>query len=453
MILALLALYEDWIPFLLGIGYVLVHHGTVGTIDPGSVYNHPAAIAYPWRWAGVHALFITGLCVSLITTWRMNEEARADRQRVLEAAGDGIVGIDVSGDVTFANPAASRMLGGPEEASDLIGQPLEELLSWEGEPPSPGPVDALRNRATLGPFEGSLTTAGDRSLPIEWTSKPVVERGRPAGAVLTLKDVTGQKRIQSELRAYARRLEQSNQEWQNFARVVSHDLQEPVRTVASYCQLIRQRYEDELDEDGREFLEFATQGSKRMRELIRGLESFARIETEGQTFETVDLGSVVQDAMRSLEVLREETEAEVDIDPLPEVRGDRSQLAQLFQNLLSNALKFHGDEPPRIRVQAEDRGHEWVVLVEDEGAGMDPAYTDRIFEMFEQLEPEADGGGQGIGLAICKAIVDRHGGRIWVATAPGEGSRFWVALPKDPAPVSGLKAADAGDVTLSEGAG
>ena len=242
--------------------------------------------------------------------------------------------------------------------------------------------------------------------------------------MLVVQDVT-------ERREYERKLEESNERLEQFAYAASHDLQEPLRMVSSYLQLIEHRYADELDEEGEEFLAFAVDGADRMREMIEGLLEYSRIESRGDPFEPVDLDGIVEDTKKDLQVAIHESDAELTVEELPEVEGDEHQLRQLFVNLLSNAIEYSGDEPPRIHVRAEraDRDGKVTIAVEDEGIGIDPGDTDRIFEVFQRLHGHDEHAGAGIGLALCERIVERHGGRIWVESEPGEGSTFYVTLP------------------------
>ena len=245
--------------------------------------------------------------------------------------------------------------------------------------------------------------------------------------MLVVQDVT-------ERRAYEQKLEESNERLEQFAYAASHDLQEPLRMVSSYLQLVERRYADELDEDGQEFLEFAVGGADRMREMIEGLLEYSRIESRGEPFESVDLREVVDDARKDLQMAIYESGAKLTVEELPQVEGDEHQLRQLFVNLLHNAIEYSGDEPPRIDVWADravkrNADGTCVIAVEDGGIGVDSEDTDRIFEVFQRLHSHDEHGGAGIGLALCERIVERHGGRIWVDSEPGEGSTFYVTLP------------------------
>ncbi|RKD98206.1 MEDS domain-containing protein [Halopiger aswanensis] len=226
-----------------------------------------------------------------------------------------------------------------------------------------------------------------------------------------------------------RALEESNERLEQFAYAASHDLQEPLRMVTSYLQLLENRYADAFDEDGREFLAYAVDGADRMREMIDGLLAYSRIETQGDPLEPVELDALVDDVRADLQIQIEETGTEIATDDLPRVEGDASQLRQVFQNLLENAIQYSGDTPPAIRVDATRRGREWVISVEDDGIGIDPADQDRVFTVFDRLHSREEYEGTGIGLALCQRIVERHGGDIWVDSEPGEGSTFSFTLP------------------------
>ena len=226
-------------------------------------------------------------------------------------------------------------------------------------------------------------------------------------------------------------LETSNERLEQFAYAASHDLQEPLRMVSSYLQMIEDRAGEELTGETEEFLEFAVDGADRMRHMINGLLEYSRVETQGEPLEPVDLNEVVGDVRDDLDVRITESDADVDIEELPRVRGDERQLRQVFQNVLSNAIEYNGDEPPRVHVSAERTDSTWEVSVRDEGLGIEPDQQERIFEVFQRLQSRGDHGGSGIGLALCERIIERHGGDIWVASEPGEGSTFSFTLPAE----------------------
>jgi PAS domain S-box-containing protein len=245
--------------------------------------------------------------------------------------------------------------------------------------------------------------------------------GTPVSFPGALADITERKQFE-------RRLEESNERLEQFAYAASHDLQEPLRMVTSYLQLIERRYADELDEDGEEFIEFAVDGADRMRDMVKGLLEYSRVERRGDPFEPVDLDAVLADVRRDLEMKTEESDATITAESLPRVEGDPGQLRQVFQNLLSNAIKY-SDDPPQVDISAVRNGSKVIVSVTDEGIGIDPDERDRVFEVFQSLHTQDEHSGTGIGLALCKRIVERHGGDIWVKSEPGEGTTFSFTLP------------------------
>ena len=253
--------------------------------------------------------------------------------------------------------------------------------------------------------------------------------------LLAIEDITEQKRAEKELKQAEElkqaivALERSNRELEQFAYVASHDLQEPLRMVSSFTQLLAKRYQGKLDKDADEFIAYAVAGAKRMQTLINDLLAYSRVGTRGKSFEPIDSEAAFDQAIANLRVAIEEGEAVITHDPLPPLIADDSQIVQLFQNLLGNAIKFHGKEPPRVHVSAKQEGNEWVFSVRDNGIGIAPEYFDRIFVIFQRLHGREEYPGTGTGLAICKKIVERHGGRIWVESEPSKGSTFYFTIP------------------------
>ena len=243
-------------------------------------------------------------------------------------------------------------------------------------------------------------------------------------------DITEHKRREERLEELVGELEASNERLEQFAYAASHDLQEPLRMVSSYLQLVEDRYADDLDADGEEFIDYAVDGADRMREMIQGLLEYSRVGSNGDPLERVDLNEVLDAVEQDLRVRIAETDAEIEAAPLPTVAGDENQLRQVFQNLVENAIEYSGDAAPAIRISASrtDAGR-WEITVSDEGIGIDPAATERVFQVFERLHTIGEHPGTGIGLALCERIVERHGGEIWVESEPGEGAAFTFTLP------------------------
>jgi signal transduction histidine kinase len=234
--------------------------------------------------------------------------------------------------------------------------------------------------------------------------------------------------LQSSVRA-AEELRRSNTDLEQFAYVASHDLQEPLRMVTGYSQLLAKRYGDRLDQKAKEYIGFAVDGAKRMQGLIEDLLTYSRAGSRGEAFAWTECEAVLDRALAGLQVVIEECGARVTHDPLPTVMGDEFQLGQLFQNLLGNALKYRDSKPPQVHVSCKQETEQWTFAVQDNGIGIEPQYRERIFQIFQRLHTREEYEGSGIGLAICKKIVERHGGKIWVESELGKGATFYFTIP------------------------
>jgi len=243
-------------------------------------------------------------------------------------------------------------------------------------------------------------------------------------------DMTDRRQVEEEKDRVSEELARSNKDLEQFAYVASHDLQEPLRMVSSYVQLLAQRYEGQLDDKAQKYIAYAVDGAVRMQRLIEDLLVYSRVGTRGGPLGVVDSRSALASAIQNLAKAIEESAAVITQGELPLVRADAPQLTQVFQNLLSNAIKFHGEAPPRVHISAEDKGREWVFSVKDDGIGIDPQYKDRVFVIFQRLHTRQEYPGTGIGLAVCKKIVERHGGRMWFESEPGKGSTFFFSVLK-----------------------
>jgi len=358
-------------------------------------------------------------------------------QLIIESIADGVVVADCSGKFLLFNPAAKRCLGigatntGPDQWSVQYGTYRPDAIT-------PYPSDDLPlARALRGeivdPTEVFIRNAAvpdGRSIAI--SGGPLRdEAGALRGGVVVLHDITERKKSEERLVKTVAELKRSNDELQQFANVASHDLQEPLRMVASYTQLLAERYKGRLDSDADEFIAYAVDGSNRMQVLIRDLLAYSRAGTNGKALRKISGDDALKEALTNLRATIQESGALVTHDSLPLITTDGTQLAQVFQNLVGNAIKYRRAAVPNVHISAvKNGGNEWIFSVRDNGLGIDPQYFERIFVLFQRLHGQTEFKGTGIGLAICKKMVERLGGRIWVESQLGKGSIFHFALPE-----------------------
>lgn len=390
---------------------------------------------------------LMGLSVLLILrdlSARARAEADVRRQRavletVLNAMGEGVVVADVQGRLQVFNPTARSLLGAgtqdapPDEWSSHFGLLLPDAIT-------PFPKDDLPLvRALRGESCDNVEIAvpqGNPAAPrlINVTGRPISDNvGQFHGGVIVMHDITEQKRAQAALTAHAEMLKRSNRELEQFAYVASHDLKEPLRMVASYTTLLGEEFTGKLGAEADKYIGYAVDGAKRMQALIDDLLSFSRIGRTGRRLQPVDLQKLAETVLVNLEGSIQTHGALVEFDHLPTVSGNPTLLVQLLQNLVANAIKFHGDAAPVVRVTHRRQGGEWLFRVQDNGIGIAPEYRERVFELFQRLHSRGHYEGTGIGLAICRKVVEQHGGRIWVESEGGPGTTFYFTLPAEQA--------------------
>lgn len=327
---------------------------------------------------------------------------------IIEQNADGILIVDPSGEILFTNQAAQKLLKRSKQAL--------EGAHW-GASLVAGPAAEL-----------DITRPDGSQIVVEMRATDIVWEGERA-SLATLRDVTERNAAQEALEETAIALQHSNKELRMFADAASHDLRQPLRSTSMYLELLMRRYGEDLNEEATAWLGSVENGIQRMWNLIDALLQYTRLDVENMKLKPVDANTVFEQTVAHLKADIDETDAEVTSDDLPTVRADASQLAQVFQNLVGNALKFRGDEAPRVHISAEREYQDWIFACTDNGIGIEETYQDRIFNMFERLHPRDAYPGTGIGLAVCKKIITRHDGRIWVASKPGEGATFFFSLP------------------------
>jgi PAS domain S-box-containing protein len=347
-----------------------------------------------------------------------------------ELAASGIAHVSLDGHFLLVNQRLCEILG--LEKDELIGLSVKDI----SHPDDRDVTDAERMRVRTGDIEAAHLEKRylRKDGAVVWVDLAIALArggdGAPDYEIAIFDDITERKQAEAALNHAHEELKRSNSELAQFAYVASHDLQEPLRMVSSYTQLLARRYGDKLDGDAREFMAFVVDGAARMKQLIEDLLAYSRVGTRGREFKPVATDAPLRRAILNLRSAIEESSAAVTFDALPALEADEMQLAQLFQNLIGNALKFRSASVPRIHIASKEKQYEWEFSVTDNGIGVEPQYFERIFKVFQRLHDKGEYPGTGIGLAICKKVVERHQGRIWVESKPGEGTTFLFTLPK-----------------------
>jgi PAS domain S-box-containing protein len=374
---------------------------------------------------------------------RVLQKAEQRFRSLLEAAPDAMVMCRVDGEVIMVNSRTEILFNCGRDK--LMSKNFRTLVpgwgfrlpeAWDDDSGTAA-VEPVQQRVELHAFP-----EGRSPFPVEITFSPLQTE---EGVVVTsaIRDISERKRTEEQIRQLNMSLEErvlertealmrSNEELQQFAYIASHDLQEPLRTVSVYAQLLAARYKGQLQGDADQFISFIVESAERMQRLIHDLLDFSRVEARGADFFTeIDCATVLDDAIRNLKSSIDESGAMITREPLPVVTGDAIQLTRLFQNLLANSIKYRSKEPPRIHVAVDGGSGAWRFSVRDNGIGIEPQYAEKVFGIFKYLQPRDRSSGSGMGLAICRKIVSRHEGRIWVESELGKGATFYFTLPKN----------------------
>jgi PAS domain S-box-containing protein len=362
-----------------------------------------------------------------------SNESEAKYRGLLEAAPDAIVVVNSVGEIVLLNLQAEKRFG--YRRDELVGQQVKNIIP-EGfaerlvADDLRSAEDALAQQIGTG-IELTGRRKDGTAFPIEIMLSPL-ESAEGILVTAAIRDISVRKAAELHLLQTVEELNRSNEELGQFAYIASHDLQEPLRMVASYTQLLSRRYKGQLDTDADEFIAFAVDGASRMQRLIDDLLAYSRVGTKGQDLLATSSEEALEQALLNLRGAIEESGALVTHDPLPTVLADEMQLVQLFQNLVGNAIKYQDPGVPRVHISAaRNSGKKWIFAVNDNGLGIDPQYFEKIFGVFQRLHGRDEFAGTGIGLAICKKIVERHGGSISVESQPGKGSTFRFALASE----------------------
>jgi C4-dicarboxylate-specific signal transduction histidine kinase len=358
------------------------------------------------------------------------DEAHRHLNGIIESTSDCIAAVDPQLRWIAFNASYSRLFKSMYGTAPEVGMLIQECLAKN--PDECDQTAILWHRALAG--ESFAITEEVKTKPdlgvYENRYYPISDAdGTPIAACHIGRDISERKRFDDILLRQSEELRRSNAELEQFAYVASHDLQEPLRMVASYMQLLAERYRGRLDAKADKYIAYAVDGAHRMQALINDLLALSRVNSRGAEFTPIDCQSVIGRVVHDLDASIRQSQALVECEDLPTVLADEQQLAQLFQNLVGNALKFRAEQTPHVRLRAVPQQDSWVFSVQDNGIGIDPQHADKIFILFQRLHSRQKYDGTGIGLAICKKIVERHGGRIWVESKPGEGSTFKFTLP------------------------
>ncbi|MCB0156093.1 MAG: PAS domain S-box protein, partial [Anaerolineae bacterium] len=348
------------------------------------------------------------------------QKSEARFRRLAEYASVGIYESTVTGDFLYGNPALAKIL---QQASvELMTQSFTTTFYKNLEDRADF-ISRLQQHGTVTDFEAEFS--------VKDGTKHVLMSAALQGETLlgTIVDITERKLAEKQLHQTLQNLKRSNEDLQQFAYVASHDLQEPLRMVSSYLELLEKRYKGQLDERADKYIQFAIDGAVRMKRLINDLLTYSRLTRRPSSPARTNLNDALQNVLKNLEFLISESGSQIQHDLLPVIEVDATQVELLLQNLLSNAIKFCGEKRPQIQIQVQQTDSEWVFAIRDNGIGIEPVYQEQIFTIFKRLHTREEYEGNGIGLAVCKRVVEQHNGRIWLESQLGQGTTFFFTLP------------------------
>jgi PAS domain S-box-containing protein len=372
------------------------------------------------------------------------QKAEEKFRSLLEAAPDAMIVINREGRIILVNAQAESLFGYARK--ELLENRLAILLPERFHGQHLEQRSSFFSEASVRPMRVGFELYGRHKdgteFPVEISLSPLeTEEGSLVSSAI--RDITGRKRAEEEIRQLAAHLEErvqerteqlsrSNEELQQFAYLASHDLQEPLRTASIYAQLLAKRCRGRLDAEADQYIGVIIDSATHLEKLIRGVLDFSHLDSRGTgSFTNLSCDAALEDALRNVRTLIEESHAVITSDPLPWIIGDPLQLVRLFQNLVVNSIKYRSEEVPRIQITVQPHGREWLFSVRDNGIGIEPQYAEKVFGLFKRVQPRDRSSGTGMGLAICRKVVGRHGGRIWVESALGKGATFCFTFPRN----------------------
>jgi PAS domain S-box-containing protein len=452
VMLAFLALCQDWIPYLLAVAFVALHHGVVGVLWPKAVYNHQAAYDAPWTWAGIHAFFVLCSCVGSVVAWRFNERAFAQTALILEATGEGIFGVDTEGRFIFINPAAAELLA--IDARSIAGKPVSALLRCldpDGTPtpderaPMFGPLHDGRARHGIDQIFGRMDGS---YLPVDYVATPMIERNRLMGVVVSFNDITERHRSEAELQRSHRQLEDTLAQLKatqrqvlqqerlramgEMASGIAHDFNNTLSPIVGFAELLLRR-PDMPSETAQQYVKLINTAARDAASVIRRLRELYRDRGESTPDAAVDLGRCLEEAIALTEP-RWKSQAQGrgvnikvvrDVENVPVILGDAAGIREMLTNLIFNAVDAM-PEGGTITMRARVDGNDVLLSVSDTGIGMSEEVRRRCLEPFFSTKDQQ---GTGLGLSLVHATVQRHRGTLTVDSAPGQGTTFIMRLP------------------------
>ncbi len=394
-----------------------------GTVDNKRIYYD--LIVEPLRNTSGKIIGITGASLD-ITELKQAQYKIASLAAIVDSSTDAIISATLEGIIVSWNPGAETLYGYSDK--EAIGRSLSLLIPPDRPDEITTIFEKIRSGETVAAFDTLRVRKDGTLVDVSLTVSPIKDsQGEVIGVSGIARDITDRKKLEEKIKQHSKELEQSNRELDNFALIAAHDLNAPLRAVSGFTNLLQKHYKENLDADADRYISYIVEGTGRMQHLISDLLQYARTGTRGKPLVPVNVNAAIEKTLANLTFEIQESGAVITVNPLPTVYADSAQLMQLFQNLVGNAIKYSSNTP-HIHISAEREDGEWLFRISDNGIGIDPQHFDRIFQIFQRLHTRNEYSGTGIGLAICKKIVERLGGRIWVESEPGEGSTFFFTL-------------------------